>query len=119
MENEVERLVQDTQARMDAGMDARRAEIKSGADVHRKESKGGGIRRLYSFPAANWFAAKQQGAPVEDPDYLKWEADINPEFRTVFEDKPVFSLQHLTPAPGGPTKRRNRFGNVSFRKRYA
>lgn len=82
--------------------------------------RGGEIEVKASIPSELFYRAKLAGQNTSDKDYLDYEVRKNPEeFRPYFEDKPVFSLQHLTPPPGGPTKRRNRFGNVSFHKVYS
>lgn len=64
-----------------------------------------------------WNAVKGHGVDPNDREYWndmkRLVPCINPQM-----DRPIrSSLQHLTPAEG--SKRRNRFGNVSFHKVYA
>lgn len=82
--------------------------------------RGAAVEVKASIPQELFYRAKLSGHDPKDPDLIDYEVRNHPEeFRPYFEDKPVFSLQHLTPAPGGPTKRKTRFGNVTFHKRYA
>lgn len=117
MDAEVAGMVKQAQRRIDGAMARRREEIKSGAATCAKESKGGAIRKKYEFPPECFYRAKLAGADVRDPEYLEWEATKNPEFRAFHEDKPVFSLQHLTPLEN-PVKPRTRFGKSTYRSKW-
>lgn len=97
--------------------------IKNRAIEARKAApprKGSGlIRSIASIPPELYYNARAHGEDPRDPDLMKFELKHNPWMRPPVEGRIFSTLQHLTPAPGGPAKVRTRFGVASFHKAYA
>lgn len=109
-----------TQEQLNAAVKRGREGAAAGRTKGRVAAKGELRRSLSIPPELYWNAVKGRGRSPKDRDYWNWEARQpgNEFLRVHNESIPTISLQHLTPPPGPPVKRRNRFGVVKFHKSY-